>query len=268
MSTEARNQKRSGSGWTGPLEGKSAVVTGGAAGIGLGISRRLARDGATVAIFDLDDEAAQHTASDLTAEGYTAIGCCVNVSDRAQVEQAAASTRERLGPITVLVNNAGIDVAVPFMAMDEETWNRVFAVNMTGVFHCTQVFVPDMIEAQWGRIINISSSSAQRGAPNRTAYSASKGAVISFTRSLALELAPYAITVNNIPPNFIWTPMLQRAIELGHIPAGSLEVQIKQTPVGRAGQPEDIAAACAFLASPDASYITAQTLGVNGGRFP
>jgi len=141
-------------------------------------------------------------------------------------------------------------------------------VNITGSFHCTQLVVPDMIEEGWGRIINISSSSAQRGSRGMVAYSASKGAMISFTRSLALELGKQGITVNNVPPGFIETPMLHKSIDQGRFPKGFMEAQIEQTPVGRAGQPEDIAAAVAFLASPDAGYITGQTFGVNGGRAP
>jgi NAD(P)-dependent dehydrogenase (short-subunit alcohol dehydrogenase family) len=225
-----------------PLAGKNAIVTGGAAGIGRAISERLARDGARVAIFD--------------------------VSDRSSVERAVTATREQLGPVTVLVNNAGIDCIEPFTSLDVATWERIFAVNMTGTFHCTQLVVSDMIEAGWGRIVNISSSSAQRGSRGMSAYSASKGAMISFTRSLALELGPHGITVNNIPPGFIETPMLHKQLDEGRFPPGFMDTQIQQTPVGRAGQPEDIAAACAFLASPDAGYITGQTFGVNGGRLP
>jgi len=254
--------------WVRPLANRVAVVTGGASGIGLAISERLARDGADVAIFDLDALGAEQAAQRLTASGHTVVAHAVDVSSREQVERAVDEVRRRLGPIGILVNNAGIECIAPFASTDEATWQRVFAVNITGMFHCTQVIMADMIETGWGRIVNISSSSAQRGSRGMVAYSASKGAVISFTRSLALELGEHGITVNNIPPNFIETPMLHKSVAEGRFGPGFIEAQIEQTPVGRAGQPEDIAAACAFLASPDAGYITGQTIGVNGGRFP
>jgi NAD(P)-dependent dehydrogenase (short-subunit alcohol dehydrogenase family) len=249
------------------LEGKTAVVTGGAAGIGLAVSERFAHEGANVAIFDLDSDAAEHAAHELTSEGHVAIACTVDVSERSQVERAVAEVRERLGPVHILVNNAGIASMVPLLSIDEVTWNRVFAVNVTGMFHCTQLIVPDMIDAGWGRIINISSAAAQRGSEAMAAYAASKGAVVSFTRAIAVELGGHGITVNNIPPNFIVTPMQQTSTG-GASDTEAFEARVRQTPVGRAGRPEDVAAACSFLASPDAGYITAQTIGVNGGRFP
>jgi NAD(P)-dependent dehydrogenase (short-subunit alcohol dehydrogenase family) len=250
-----------------PLEGKVAVVTGGASGIGLAISRRLARDGAKVAIFDLNVEGAKEAAAAIEAAGAEAIGCGVDVASRAQLEEGAATVRSTFGPISILVNNAGIEGIVAFADMDIEFWDRIFAINITGTFHCTQVVLPDMVEAGWGRIVNVSSSSAQRGAKNMVAYASTKGAMISFTRSLALELGGQGITVNNVPPGFIETPMLHATIDSGRFPENFLETQIGQTPVGRSGQPDDIAAAVAFLASPDAGYITGQTLGVNGGRI-
>jgi len=251
-----------------PLEGKVAVVTGGASGIGLAISQRLARDGAKVAIFDLNVEGAEKAAAEIEASGAKALGCGVDVASRDQLEAGVATVRSTWGPISILVNNAGIEGIVPFADTDIEFWDRIFAVNITGTFHCTQVVLPDMVEAGWGRIINVSSSSAQRGAKNMVAYASTKGAMISFTRSLALELGGQGITVNNVPPGFIETPMLRATVDSGRFPENFMETQIAQTPVGRSGQPEDIAAAVAFFASPDAGYITGQTLGVNGGRIP
>ena len=251
-----------------PLAGRSAVVTGGASGIGLAISERLARDGAGVAIFDVDVEAGRAAAERISGEGGRCIARAVDVSARDQVDAGVQAARGELGRIEILVNNAGIEDIGPFVSVEPDAWGRIFAVNVFGMFHCTQAVVPDMIDAGWGRIINISSSSAQRGSRGMVAYSASKGAVISFTRSLALELGPHGVTVNNIPPNFVVTPMFHKAVDAGHIPADFMETQAKDTPVGRPGRPEDIAAACAFLASPESAYITAQTIGVNGGRFP
>lgn len=249
------------------LEGRVAVVTGGAKGIGLAISRRLARDGARVAVLDLDGPAVDAAVADITAEGHEVAGWVIDASDRAQIEDAATAIRERFGPVTVLVNNAGVSDFSSFMTSDEDSWRRVMDINVMGPFHCTQVFVPDMIGEGWGRVINISSSSAQRGS-KMVAYSASKGAIIAFTKSLALELGPHGITVNNIPPNMIVTPMHTDAVAKGFIPAQWEERVAVETPVGRPGEPEDIAAAVSYLASPEAGYVTAQTIGVNGGRFP
>jgi NAD(P)-dependent dehydrogenase (short-subunit alcohol dehydrogenase family) len=250
-----------------PLEGKVAVVTGGASGIGLAISRRLARDGAKVVIFDLDVEGASRAAAEIEGTSGAALACGVDVASREQLAAGVVAAHDAFGPVSILVNNAGIEGIVPFGEMETEFWDRIFAVNITGAFHCTQLLLPDMVAAGWGRIVNVSSSSAQRGAKNMVAYSATKGAMISFTRSLALELGGQGITVNNVPPGFIETPMLHATIDSGRFPADFLNLQIAQTPVGRAGRPEDIAAAVAFLASPDAGYITGQTLGVNGGRI-
>jgi NAD(P)-dependent dehydrogenase (short-subunit alcohol dehydrogenase family) len=252
----------------GNFDGKVAVVTGGASGIGLGISERLARGGAKLAIFDLDEAGAAAAAAGISGEGGAAIACPVDVASRSDIDAAVDEVRRKLGPVAILVNNAGIESIEPFQTTDPVTWDRIFAVNITGAFHCTQAVLPDMIDAGWARIVNVSSSSAQRGSRAMVAYSSSKGAMISFTRSLALELGGQGITVNNVPPGFIETPMLHKSIDSGRFPAGFLEAQIAQTPVGRAGQPEDIAAAVAFLASEEAGYITGQTLGVNGGRIP
>jgi 2-hydroxycyclohexanecarboxyl-CoA dehydrogenase len=245
-----------------------AVVTGGASGIGLAIATRLASDGAEVAIFDIDGDAAEDAAGKLLASPGQVRGYAVDVSDRRTVDAAVLEVRSDLGPVTILVNNAGIEQFTPFVELDAELWRRVVDVNLTGTFHCTQAVVGDMISAGWGRIVNVTSSSAQRGARNMTAYSASKGAVISLTRSLALELAPRGITVNNVPPGFIETPMLHKSLAEGRLGDKGIEDLIDQTPVHRAGQPEDIAAMVAFLASDEAGYITGQTFGVNGGRVP
>jgi 2-hydroxycyclohexanecarboxyl-CoA dehydrogenase len=249
--------------------GHVAVVTGAAMGIGYAIAHRLAEDGNDVAIFDINTAAGDEAAAKIASEtGARAIACTVDVADRAQVATAVEKVRAELGPILILVNNAGIEQFGPFTEIDPANWNRVMEVNLTGTFHCTQLIVTDMIAAEWGRIVNVSSSSAQRGSKNMTAYSASKGAMISLTRSLALELGVHGITVNNVPPGFIETPMLHKSLQDGKLGSAGLETQIAQTPVRRVGQPEDLAAACAFLASNEAGYITGQTFGVNGGRVP
>lgn len=165
----------------------------------------------------------------------------------------------------MLVNNAGVDAFDPFLDITLEKWERILRVNLTGTFHCCQAVVPAMVAAGWGRIVNISSSSAQGGQPLMTHYVASKAAVIGFTKALALELGPKGITVNTIPPGFIDTPMLRAAERRGLLGEG-VEHHAATTPVRRAGRPEDIAATCSFLVSDDAAYITGQVIGVNGGR--
>jgi len=249
-----------------PFVGSTAIVTGGASGIGLAISERLARDGAKVSIFDVDLEAGERAAQGIRAQGGEALACAVDVSDRAQVDEAVAATREHLGPVLVLVNGAGKDGFDPFMEISPEQWERIIAVNLTGTFHCTQSALPDMLEAQWGRIVNISSSSAQTGAALMGHYSASKGGVIALTKTLALELGPRGITVNTIPPGAIDTPMSRRAAAEGRFGGGTLDDVGRHLPVRRVGVPDDIAAACAYLVSDEAGYVTGQIIGVNGGR--
>ena len=244
---------------------RTAIVTGGASGIGLAISERLAAEGHAVAVFDRNGDAAVAAAEKIAASGATAIGVSVDVTDRAQIDAGVVATRERLGAATILVNNAGLDGFSPFLKITEETWNRVLDVNLTGAFRCCQAVVPDMIEAGWGRIVNISSSSAQGGQPYMTHYVASKAGMIGLTKALALELGPSGITVNTIPPGFIDTPMLRAAEEKGRL-GESVEYHAARTPVRRAGRPDDIAAMCAFLVRDEAGYVTGQVLGVNGGR--
>jgi NAD(P)-dependent dehydrogenase (short-subunit alcohol dehydrogenase family) len=247
------------------LSGKVAVVTGGGSGIGLAISERLAADGAAVAVLDLDGPSADKAAIHINADGGTAIGVETDVTDRAGVEAATAHVVDNLGAPTILVNNAGLEHFGPFLKIDIETWQRVLEVNLTGTYQCCQVVIPHMLEAGWGRIVNISSSSAQGGQPYMAVYVSSKAGVIGLTKSLALEFGPKGITVNTIPPGFIDTPMLRSSEAKGRL-GGSVEEHEQRTPVRRVGRPEDIAAATAFLVTEDASYITGQVIGVNGGR--
>ena len=232
---------------------KNAVVTGGGSGIGRAVAERLRADGYHVAVIDLrpseDDELA-HAA---------------DVTDRAQVELALDAIRAQLGPVTVLVNAAGLDGFKRFLDIKFDDWKRVIDVNLNGVFHCIQAVLPDMIEAGWGRIVNISSSSTHSGTAYMAHYVAAKSAVNGLTKTLALEYGPSGITVNAVPPGFIDTPML-RGAERRDLLGGTVEDHIARTPVRRVGRPEDIAAACAFLISEEAGYITGQILGVNGGR--
>ena len=229
---------------------KTAVVTGGASGIGRAIAARIERDGHHVATIDLQPSEADFA--------YAA-----DVTDRAQVDAALGKIREQLGPVSVLVNAAGLDGFSRFTDITFDQWQRVLNVNLNGVFHCCQAVIPEMVDAGWGRIVNISSSSTHSGVAGMAHYVAAKSAVNGLTKSLALEYGPSGITVNAIPPGFIDTPMLRSAEERGNM---NVEKATAMTPVGRMGRPEDIAAACAFLVSEEAGYITGQILGVNGGR--
>jgi len=241
------------------------VVTGGASGIGLAVSERLAADGMAVAVFDRDGEAARDAAGNIAAVGGSALGLTVDVTDREQIDAGMVLVREQFGPVTVLVNNAGIHAVDPFLKITPEKWERLLTVNLTGTFNCCQAVVPGMIDEGWGRIVNISSSSAHSGQQYMTHYVAAKAGVIGFTKSLALELGPKGITVNTIPPGFIDTPMLRRQESKGLLGEG-VEHHEALTPVRRIGRPEDVAAMCSFLVRDEASYITGQVLGVNGGR--
>jgi NAD(P)-dependent dehydrogenase (short-subunit alcohol dehydrogenase family) len=245
--------------------GRVAVVTGAGSGMGLAISRRLAEQGNAVALLDLAGDAVEEAAAGIRSSGGTALGAGVDVSDRAAVEAVFARVRAELGPVAITVTSAGIDRFERFTDITVESWERMLAVNLTGTFHCVQTAVPDMLDAHWGRIVTISSSSAQSGAARMAHYVASKGGVLAFTKALALELAPQGVTVNTIPPGFIDTAMTRGAEARGDLP--NLEAIIARTPVRRAGTAEDIAAACAFLCSDDAGYITGQAINVNGGWY-
>jgi NAD(P)-dependent dehydrogenase (short-subunit alcohol dehydrogenase family) len=242
-----------------------AAVTGGASGIGLGVARRLVADGHRVAVMDRDRAGAEAAAADLAAQGGEAIAVEADVADRAAVDAAFARTRAELGPVEILVTSAGIESFDALLDVAPETWDRIIAVNLTGTFACVQAAVPDMVAAGWGRIVTISSSSAQSGAPKMTHYAASKGGVISLTKSLAVELARQGITVNTIPPSLVDTPMARAAEAAGDFPG--VDVVGPMVPLGRAGTPADIAAACSFLCSDGGSYITGQVIGVNGGMY-
>jgi 2-hydroxycyclohexanecarboxyl-CoA dehydrogenase len=244
---------------------KVALVTGAAAGIGAAISRRLARDGIAVGVLDILIDDASKVADQIGSAGGKAIALQADITDREQVKAAVAKLRDAFGPVTILVNNAGITGMVSFEELTDAQWDKVFAVNAKGTFIVTQVVLPDMKAAGWGRIVNISSSSAQSGSALMAHYSASKGAVIALTKTLARELGPLGITCNNIPPRFVMnTVMSEKHFNDSH---KSREDWINAGPIRRQGEPEDIAGACAWLVGDEAGYVTGQTIGVNGGRY-
>ncbi|MBP6723723.1 MAG: SDR family oxidoreductase [Halioglobus sp.] len=243
---------------------KVALVTGAAAGIGAACSRRLAEDGIAIGVLDLDAERCAGTVAAIEAAGGKALALGADISNREQVRAALARLRETLGPVTVVVNNAGITGNVPFEELTDQQWDRMYAVNVRGTFIVTQEALPDMKAAKWGRIVNISSSSAQTGSVKMAHYSSSKGAVISLTRTLAQELGPLGITVNNIPPGSVMNTIMAEAQR--ELMQGKIEALVSTLPVRRQGEPEDIANACAWLVSEASGYVTGQTIGVNGGR--
>ncbi len=242
------------------LKEKTAVVTGGGSGIGRAVAQRLARDQAAIAVWDLNSAGATETARMITDAGGKAIALQVDAADAKAIKAAADKTRAELGPITIIVNNAGITGFVPFLELPVEAWDRMIAVNLKGRYLCTREVLPDMLAAAWGRIINITSSSIQTGATNMAHYVSSKGGLMGLTKALAMEFAAKGITVNMVPPGFIDTPML-RASPM------DVDAYAASMPMKRPGKPEDIAGACAYLASEEAGYVTGQTISVNGGRY-
>ena len=244
---------------------RTAIVTGAARGIGAGIARRLAADGMAVALLDLDGDGAERVAGELRAGGAQAVGLSADVSDPASVEAAVAEVAGQLGPVTVLVNNAGIIRDNLLHKMSVEDWDSVMGVHMRGAFLLAKATQGFMVEAKWGRIVNISSASAlgNRGQAN---YSGAKAGLQGFTKALAKELGRFNITVNAIGPGFIETDMTRATAErMGQDFEALKKVVVEAIPVGRAGQPEDIAAAVSFFAREDASFTSGQVLYVAGG---
>src|SRR3984885_12185458 len=244
---------------------RTAFVPGGASGIGLSICEHLARAGHSVVVADYNGDAADSAAKAIRDNGGAARAVTVDVSDRGQVDKAVEAARGEFGPVGILVTSAALSRREPFEQMSAESWERIISVNLTGTFHCVQAVVGDMTGAGGGRVVMISSSSAQRGAPGMTHYAASKGGVIAFGKALALEFAKRGVTVNNIAPSVVETPMVEQQRAAGAVP--SAEVMARGVPVGRMGTGDDIAAACLYLVSEEASYVTGQTVSVNGGSF-
>jgi 2-hydroxycyclohexanecarboxyl-CoA dehydrogenase len=231
--------------------------------MGEAICHALAARGIRVAVMDVDDSGAQRVAQNIRDRGAEALAVAADVTVRPQVEEAFDKLRTELGPVTILVTSAGLTRFEPFTDITVESWQRIIDVNLTGTFHCCQLALPDMVAAGWGRIVTISSSGAQRGSPRMAHYVAAKGGVIALTKSLAREYAPCGITVNNIPPSGIETPMQHASQAAGDLPPN--DVMARAIPLGYLGTGDDIAGAVAFLCSEEARFITGQILDVNGG---
>jgi 2-hydroxycyclohexanecarboxyl-CoA dehydrogenase len=242
------------------LGGRVAVVTGAGSGIGRAIARRLAEDQARIAIWDLNPAGAEETADMIRSDGGAALAIEADCADKSAIHAAAERTRKELGPVAILVNNAGIAPFTPFLDTEDDLFDKVIRINLRGPWLVTKECLPDMLAAGWGRVINITSSSVQTGSPAQGHYVTSKGGLVGMTKALALEFAARGVTFNMIPPGFIDTPMLRAS------PVDA-EKYAATMPMKRIGLPEDVAAAAAYLASEEASYMTGQVISTNGGRY-
>jgi 2-hydroxycyclohexanecarboxyl-CoA dehydrogenase len=243
------------------LEGRTALVTGGASGIGAATARRLAAEGARVAIGDLNESGAREVAAD-----FDGFATALDVADTGSVRAAVAAAVEAIGPIDVLVNNAGTDRFAFFIHTDEELWDFVLGVNLRGVLAVTHAVLPSMHERGHGSIVNVASEAGRVGSQGSVTYSAAKAGVIGFTKAIARESARYGVRCNAVAPGPIETPLLNAAPQqLGELGVRLKRGMVAATAMGRSGEPEEVAAAVAFLAGDEASYITGQTLGVSGG---
>ena len=243
------------------LEGRTALVTGGASGIGAATCRRLAGEGARVAVTDMNVSGAGDVAAEVNGVPYE-----LDVRDGDSIAAAVAAATDELGSIDIVVNNAGYDEFGFFVNTDEAMWDRVLGVNLRGVIAVTHAVLPGMQERRRGRIVNVASEAGRVGSSGSGIYSAAKAGVIGFTKAVAREAARYGVTSNAVAPGPIETPLLMAAPEaLGEIGQKLVDVMVGSTVLRRLGQPDEVAAAITFLASDDASFVTGQALGVSGG---
>jgi 2-hydroxycyclohexanecarboxyl-CoA dehydrogenase len=243
----------------GKLDNKVAIVTGSGRGIGRGIVEKLAAEGASVVVSDIAEGSARETAA---AIGGKAIGLRADVTTKESVEAMVKEVMDRFGRIDILVNNAGWDKVQPFLESNESDWQRIIAINLYGTLHCCKAVLPVMVAQGYGKVVNIGSDAGRVGSSGEAVYSAAKGGIIAFTKTLAREMARYKINVNCICPGPADTPLFA---EIGEENPKLREALLKAIPFRRLARPEDLANAVAFLASDEAEYITGQTLSVSGG---
>jgi 2-hydroxycyclohexanecarboxyl-CoA dehydrogenase len=245
------------------LGGKTAIVTGGGQGIGRAISLRLAKEGCKVAILDLNPDAASETAS--LAEGGEIRGYACDVGDYDAVQAAVAQVEADFGPIWLLVNNAGWDKPMPFLKTDQALWDKIIRINLYGPLNLHHAVCPRMVEAGGGRVVNIASDAARVGTSDEAVYSACKGGLISFTKSMARELARKGVLLNTVCPGPTNTPMMAQVLGTGDDAIKWKDAMVRGIPLKRMGEPEDYAGIVAMLASDDGGFITGQTISVSGG---
>ena len=247
------------------LKGKTIIVTGGGGGIGGATCKRLAQEGAKLAVLDRDLGAAQKTAAQITEAGGTALALACDITQRSEIDAALAQIEAQLGPVDVLVNNAGWDVFKPFTQTNEQEWERLIAINLTGALHMHHAVLPRMVERRAGRIVNIASDAARVGSSGEAVYAACKGGLVSFSKTIAREHARHGISVNVVCPGPTETALFAGFADAAPNPEKLREAFVRAIPLGRMGQPQDLAGAIAFFASDDAGFITGQVLSVSGG---
>ena len=247
------------------LSGKTAIVTGAGRGIGRAIALALAREGCQVGIADILPGSAKAVAAEVDALGVKGLALPVDLTSRVEVEQMVAEAMAQFGQIDIVVNNAGWDRMGLFLDTDEETWDRIIAVNLKAMLYVCKAALPHMVARGAGKVVNVASDAGRVGSSGEAVYSATKGAVIAFSKALAREMARHRITVNAVCPGLTETPLLQSLREQSPKMAKILEAVTHATPLGRVATPEEIAGAVGFFASPEADFITGQTLSVSGG---
>jgi 2-hydroxycyclohexanecarboxyl-CoA dehydrogenase len=247
------------------IEGKIALVAGGGGGIGRAVALSLAREGARVAVADIAKENAETVCKEIQALGVDTLACQVDLSKKSDVDRMVNDVNARLGPIDILVNCQGWDRLEPFVESDEETWEKLLAINFKSVLYTAKAVLPQMISHGGGKIVNISSDAGRVGSSWEAVYAGAKGAVIAFSKTIAREVARYKINVNVVCPGLTETPLLQAVRSQSEQTARIVDAVTKATPFRRPAQPQEIAEAVLFLTSPGANFITGQTLSVSGG---
>ena len=249
----------------GRFDGRTVIVTGGGGGIGGATCRRFAAEGAKVAVLDLVASAAAAVADAIVAAGGTAVAVACDITDRASVDAAVARVTAELGPVDVLVNNAGWDLFKPFLATGPDDWDRIIAINLLGPLHMHHAVLPGMVERGRGRVVNVASDAARVGSSGEGVYSACKGGLVAFSKTLAREHARHDITVNVVCPGPTDTALLASVVDGAASPEKLREAFRRGIPLGRLGDPDDLPGAILFFASDDASFVTGQVLSVSGG---